>query len=30
LLIRYERDAEIHQGFLNLAAILMCWSVLAH
>lgn len=29
LLIRYERDAEIHQGFLNLAAILMCWSVLA-
>jgi transposase len=28
LLIRYERDAEIHQGFLNLAAILMCWSVL--
>jgi transposase len=27
--IRYERDPEIHQGFLNLAAILMCWSVLA-
>lgn len=29
LLIRYERDPEIHQGFLNLAAVLMCWSVLA-
>jgi transposase len=29
LLTRYERDAEIHQAFLNVAAILMCWSVLA-
>lgn len=29
LLIRYERDPEIHQGFMNLAAILMCWSVLS-
>jgi len=29
LLIRYERDPEIHQGFLDLAAILICWSVLA-
>jgi transposase len=25
---RYERDPEIHQGFMNLAAILICWSVL--
>jgi transposase len=30
LLTRYERDAEIHQGFLNVAAILMCWNVLTH
>jgi transposase len=29
LLTRYERNAEIHQAFLNLAAILICWSVLA-
>src|SRR6185437_10217543 len=29
LLIRYERDPEIHQGFLDLAAILICWGVLA-
>jgi transposase len=28
LLTRYERDAEMHQGFLNMAAILMCWSAL--
>jgi transposase len=28
LLTRYERDPEIHQGFLNLAAILICWSAL--
>lgn len=27
LLTRYERDPEIHQGFLNLAAILICWGV---
>ena len=25
---RYERDADLHQGFLNVAAILMCWSAL--
>lgn len=29
LIIRYERDPEIHQGFMNLAAILICWNVLA-
>ena len=28
LLIRYEQEPEIHQGFLNLAAILICWNVL--
>src|SRR5512132_2050374 len=27
---RYERQPEIHQGFLNLAAILICWSVLTN
>jgi transposase len=30
LLPRYERDPEIHQGFLNLAAVLICWHVLRH
>jgi transposase len=30
LMVRYERDPEIHQGFMNLAAILMCWSVLTN
>lgn len=29
LLVRYERKPEIHQGFLNLAAVLICWNVLA-
>lgn len=28
LLIRFERKADMHQGFLNLAAILMCWNAL--
>lgn len=28
LLPRYERDPEIHQGFLNLAAVLICWHAL--
>lgn len=30
LLVRHERDPEIHQGFLNLAAIMMCWTVLTN
>jgi len=25
LLVRYERDAEVHQALLTLAAILICW-----
>ena len=28
LLIRYERESEIHQAFLTLAAILICWKAL--
>lgn len=28
LLVRYERDPEMHRGFLNLAAILICWTML--
>lgn len=30
LATRYERDPEIHQGLMNLAAILICWNVLTN
>jgi transposase len=30
LAIRYERDPEIHQALMTLAAILICWNVLAN
>ena len=26
LIVRYERRADIHQAFLTLAAILICWT----
>ncbi|MEO5725866.1 MAG: transposase, partial [Byssovorax sp.] len=26
LMVRYDRRADIHQAFLTLAAILICWS----
>jgi transposase len=28
LLPRYDRDADVHQALLNLAAILICWNAL--
>jgi transposase len=28
LLTRYERDPEIHQALLNVAAILICWNAI--
>lgn len=28
LLIRYERDPDLHQAFLSLAAALICWQLL--
>jgi transposase len=28
LVIRYERRADIHEGFLNVGSLLICWSFL--
>ena len=28
LMVRYERRADIHQGFLHLACALTCWNLL--
>ena len=30
LAVRYERRADIHQGFLTLGAIMICWNFLRH
>ena len=30
LRVRYERDAEIHAGFVFLGCILICWSIYKH
>jgi len=29
LLVRYERRADIHEGFLGIACCLICWRRLA-
>ena len=29
LLVRYERDPDLHQAFLDLACALICWNFLA-
>ena len=30
LLVRYERDAALHDAFLHLGCALICWQVLQH
>jgi transposase len=30
LLVRYERDPELHDAFLHLGCALICWQLLGH
>jgi transposase len=30
LRVRYERRADIHEGFLSLGCVMICWNALVH